>query len=241
MPLSIISHYYNNSASVEKAVAAYREISRLHPEMFEFVLIDDHSHEPISQDLFEGIPSLRVFRILEDVAWNMPAARNIGVSEARFNKLLIMDIDHMVDLSRFDLFLSDVEALKIGEIARFRRKRRSLTNQNEWIEIRSHMNSFLIHKSDFVDVGGYEEEFSGHYGQEDKFFTACCRKNGIAEVMLDSYLVLQGKATSNLVRDKTVNADKLDSILKEKTFRASKYLTYKWTQIYPISSRPLEA
>ncbi|MEH3144328.1 MAG: glycosyltransferase family A protein [Methylobacterium frigidaeris] len=233
MKLSIVSHFYNNEESVSKAVESYREMSRLHPETFDFVLVDDHSHDAIDANLFSDVENLRVFRIIEDVAWNMPAARNIGVQEAFCDKIVLMDIDHLVDPTQIGNLLSDAERLKVGQIGQFRRRKRVKNSDHEWIEIASHINSFMIHKSDFIRVGGYEENFSGNYGHEDKFFKVCCRRCNMTEIAFDTTLLVQGRATQQLDRDKSVNTTKLENLLRNQTWRAERYLTYKWEMIHP--------
>jgi hypothetical protein len=36
--------------------------------------------------------------------------------------------------------------------------------------------SFLMHKDDFEEIGGYDEDFSGHYGHDDNLFNDMVKK-----------------------------------------------------------------
>ena len=230
MRLSVVSHFYNNASAVEAMLASFRNMSRVSPGAFDFILVDDHSHEAVDPTLFEGIENLRVFRIVEDVAWNMPAARNIGVYEARCEKILLMDIDHVVDPTQVDNLLSDADRLGIGKLGYFKRKKRV---NDGLTELASHINSFIIHGSDFLKSGGYEEDFSGHYGHEDKFFRICCRRNGIKEVPLETTLIVKDSATRNLDRDKSFNTVILNRLIEEGATKPTKYMTCQWVPTFP--------
>jgi hypothetical protein len=230
MKLSIVSHYYGNAPAVEKVLSSFRAMATDRPGSFDFVLIDDHSHEPINPILFEGVEGLRVFRIVEDVRWNMPAARNIGVREALCEKILLMDIDHIIEPSDVDVLLTDAESLPQGAIGSFRRMKKT---DGAWREVEPHINSFMIHKADFLAVGGYEEQFSGNYGHEDKFFKICCKRNGLTRVMLSTVLFVRGSSTPDLDRDKSANTVILDRLLESKATKAQKTMAYSWTALYP--------
>jgi glycosyltransferase involved in cell wall biosynthesis len=236
LKLSVVSHYYNNASSVEKALQSYRDMASAHPGAFEFILVDDHSHEPMDPKIFEGLENLRVFRITADVAWNMPAARNIGVHEAASDKVLLLDIDHVVEPGGVEGLLADAERLSLGKIGHFQRMKRD-RKLGGWRQIEPHINSFMIHKSDFLRAGGFEERFSGNYGAEDKYFQVCCRRSGITDVVFDTKLLVSGSATENLDRDKSVNTVILEDLLERRVYKAEKFMTYSYSRIFPERRR----
>lgn len=233
MKISIVSHYYNSPGFIFPFLDMLRALSVSYPGVVDSVLVDDHSHELVDPDHFRGIENLRVFRIDEDVAWNMPGARNIGVKEALCEKILLLDADHVVGPESFSKLLSDAEQLKRGQIGQFRRKKRTGSSPEEWVDVPSHINSFLIHKSDFLAVGGYDESFSGNYGHEDKFFKVCCRRHEIREIQLNTPLLAQGHHTPKLDRDKSINRAILDKYLSGNVNVSQKSLSYHWHKIYP--------
>jgi hypothetical protein len=162
----------------------------------------------------------------------MPAARNIGVHEARCEKIVLLDIDHGFRSDDTQSLMLDAERLAPSEIGHFPRMKKE---GGEWIEIRPHINSFLICKSDYMRIGGYEESFSGHYGCEDKFFQVCCRKNGIRHKLMSTHTFVVAGATQNLDRDKSVNQAVLDRLMENPLPRAEKFMTYGWERVYPGS------
>ncbi|NKX45336.1 glycosyltransferase family 2 protein [Roseicyclus persicicus] len=238
MQLSIVSHYYNNVSAVEKMIASFAQMERDFPDYFDFVLVDDHSHKPVPLNMFEGLRNLRVFRIKEDVAWNMPAARNIGVHEARCEKIVLLDIDHGFHRDDTRSLMLDAERLQQNEIGHFPRMKKE---KGGWVEINPHINSFLICRSDFMRVGGYDESFSGSYGCEDKFFQVCCRKNGIKRKLMSTMAFVVASATQDLDRDKSINQTILERLMSKPVPRAEKFMTYSWEKIHPKSELSVSA
>ena len=137
-----------------------------HPET-RVVIVDDGYPEPL--EVLEGID---VYRILEDIPWNMPGAKNLGfhVSEGW---IICADIDHLVTRENID------EILKLEKV----RGRIYFLGRKDVItgDESHHCGEFLIHKDDFELVGGYDEEFSGYYGHDDTLFVYQCQKNLVVE------------------------------------------------------------
>ncbi|WP_082463915.1 glycosyltransferase [Sphingomonas sp. Leaf17] len=231
MLISIVSHYYNNQRSIEGMLESFQRLDSAYPNYFDFILVDDHSSEKIDNSIFEGIKNLRVFRIVEDIAWNMPAARNIGVKEAKSDKILLIDVDHTIKGEDIDSFVEDAGNLKRGEVARFKRFR--LSPEKEWYEIKSHINSFMIHKADFDEIGGYDEQFSGRYGGEDSFFKFCCERHNFKDIVVDTPLYVSGKSTAGLDRDNSENRKIYLSLVERNIGKPQKTMLCSWDQIYP--------
>ena len=230
MKLSIVSHYYNNLPAVRRVISSFADMERRHPGQFDFVLVDDHSSDLVPEDEFAKVQNLRVFRIREDVAWNMPAARNIGVFEAACDKILLIDVDHIVNPEHTTELLALAERMSELDKYVFRRFATSGTDRQE---VRYHLNSFLMTKAGFEKAGGFEELFSGHYGCEDKYFAVCCRSKGMIEKKTTEVelLVERGLHTPHLNRDKTLNLEILNSLMSEGHFRAKKVLAYPYDRV----------
>lgn len=177
--LTIISHFYNSWPRVAKVLEAYRSAQEIGKGQIEFVLIDDHSHDECNIDLKDLNPGLRMFRILEDIPWNMSAARNIGVLESRTSSVLLHDIDH--NFMAGDVVRLIEESKRIQQREKVYFKRAIVDNSGEMTNIKPHLNSFMMRRADFLSVGGYDELFSGAYGKEDVYFQWCCRKLGFSE------------------------------------------------------------
>jgi hypothetical protein len=117
------------------------------------VIVDDCSPEPL--DPIEGI---KVYRVLDDIKWNQPGARNLGfhVSEGW---IICADIDHLVTKSMVEE-LEKIEWKK-GHIYFLGREDDDTLH-----------NFFLIHKEDYDSIGGWDEDFCGNYGHDDTYFGA---------------------------------------------------------------------
>lgn len=158
--LSIVSTYYKQPAALAWVLERLEEVS---DQDFEFVLVDDGSGD--------GIPLAQVSRtsvrgtlvtLKRDRAWNIPGARNWGFALARGNTCLSTDLDHRPTSQTVE------QAIAMGEIRgtafTFQRRLENGTS------ISRHTDSFLIDRRDYWECGGYDERFSGSYGQNARDF-----------------------------------------------------------------------
>ncbi len=228
--VSIVTHFYNNPYCLDRMLRSFEGLAQAHPGAIEFIIVDDHSDPAPDPAIYDGIPDLRVFRLLDDVAWNMPGARNIGVHEAQSDMILLMDIDHIIDPQHNDRLLTLVDTFEPRTVATFGRIWRKPSGRTK--RKPGHINSFLIRKSDYLSVGGFEELFSGHYGHEDKYFKVCCRRNGIKETELELDLLIEpGTFTKVLDRDRSHNDTILKDLLQGGVFKAQKTLSFPYERI----------
>jgi glycosyltransferase involved in cell wall biosynthesis len=237
MSISIVANYYNNPEAVKLFLEGYKQACEQAPGLLELVLVDDHSHEVMGQVIFEAVPDLRVFRIVEDIAWNQGGARNIGAIEARNRVILFMDIDHTISAEEIPALLADASALELGQRVTPPRCRKS---QGDEIgeELKPNINCFMIHRQDFFMVGGYDEIFSGHYGQEDKFFFRCCRRKGIVDLPGNFTLTyLTGRSTKVLSRDKSHNNLVLETMMATGS-RSPYAFKNPYVQVFPPIEKP---
>lgn len=237
MSISLVVNYYNNANAVKLFLEWYREAAEQAPGLLELVLVDDHSDEAVDPIIFEAVPNLRVFRITDDIPWNQGGARNIGALEVRSRLIFFMDIDHTITLEEIPGFLAEAANLQLGYRMTPPRRRKSLGNE-EGEELKPNINCFLIHRQDFFKVGGYDEIFSGHYGQEDKFFFRCCRRKGLVDVLGKFTLTyMTGRSTKGLSRDKTRNDTVLETMMV--TGQRSPYAFQNpYVQIFPPLAAP---
>ena len=226
MAVSIVVNYYNNQRCLEPLLANYRKLSSIAKGFFELVLVDDHSHDAPDLKIFENTAGLRVFRVNEDVPWNMPGARNIGALESRNKLILFSDVDHILEVDQLGSFIEDSK--KINRGTRLVSSRKPLAQR----QLHPHVNCFLMYKQDFFKVGCYEELFSGHYGQEDKFFRYCCRYNGVEdEISNFSLTAVSGGATKHMNRDKDRNELVIETLISANTIKARKAFQFSYEQI----------
>ena len=133
------------------------------------LVIDDGSQRapalPVVEQRHRDQLDVSLYRIDTDIPWNMAEANNLAFREAKTECVIRTDIDHSLDTHdmRSLLYVLDRRPPK-GVYYKFKRK----TRDGE--RLRSHINSYVIHRDDYWDAGGYNEYFSGTYGKEDSDF-----------------------------------------------------------------------
>ena len=157
-------------------------------------IIDDCSPEPLGPQ--EG---LDVYRILTDIKWNIPGAKNLGF-EVLDGWILHLPIDHIIDKETYDQLCQmekkEDEVYFLGS---------HYQGEPEKPENSPH-DMVLIHKSAYNKIGGYDEDFAGEYGFEDGLFWKMCQNNFKAIDRFDIRIEWFPKGgTEKLVRDSTKN------------------------------------
>lgn len=150
------------------------------------IIVDDGTPEPL-----EAPKSVEIIRIPIDVPWNQPAARNKGFSKAE-GWIVCADIDHLVTKENVEDILNlNKEKGTVYFLGR--------EDTNSW-------NVYLIHKDDFENVGGYDEDFCGHYGYDDiDFLWRCQDKLKVEEVRDIKVKVFAKESSSKGNRDTEFN------------------------------------
>src|SRR5690606_35034604 len=111
-----------------------------------FVIVDDGS--PIPYDIPDVDLNLTWLKITEDIPWNNPGARNLGVTYAKSDKIVLTDIDHEFPIETLQ------HMLERGECGRFFFKFRRLY-QGAFLK-HSHPNIFLMSRGRFMRLWGYD-------------------------------------------------------------------------------------
>lgn len=176
----------------------------------EFVIVDDCS--PVEIIIPENINiNYQLLRITDDIKWNQGGARNLGVTYAKSNKIILTDCDHIFPE---DLF---AEILKSNPPRRtlFKFKRVNA----EGAKLNSPCNIFYTSKSVVQAVLAYDEEFCGNYGYEDVMFRAFQSriKNKINYFTRRKKIIASNidrdQSYHSLVRDTKINLDLLNKKL----------------------------
>jgi len=207
---------------VRRAVESYRDLAAAYPGQFEFVLIDDHSDPALDPKEVAGVPELRLYRVESDVSWNMAAARNIGAKESRGAVLVLHDVDHVLRVAEAAQVIALAAALDPKERIVF--SRYTIGPAGERTPEKTPMNNFMIRRSTFTEVGGYEEMFVGCYGYEDQFFKYCCAKHAVTWREGPPMELLHNAHTRDLSRDLSRNKALFDWLVAREVSRAE--LTY---------------
>lgn len=155
------------------------------------VYVDDCSPEPLEPQ--EGS---EVYRIDTDKKWNQGGARNLGMSQMK-GWVVMLDMDYHVTEEN----LKDLKALKKNKNCIYYLGREG--------EAPSY-TVYLIHTDGFKKVGGYDEDFCGHYGYEDTEFNWRAKKKLTSVECFDIKLGYSGGHAVQGDRDVDFNKKLLD-------------------------------
>lgn len=132
----------------------------------ELLIVDDCGDPPaeIPADIQAMLPC-KLFRVLEDIPWNQPGARNLAIEHADTRLILFVDPDMVFPAAMMDLMLADGGKLELGHVIRFQLRHR-VGHAKGHIDASS-PNTWFLHVVDFKSIGGYDEDYSGHKGWSD--------------------------------------------------------------------------
>jgi hypothetical protein len=149
------------------------------PKNFRFIFVDDGSpdHPLEVPDLIQTFFNVEVYRIEPNIPWNQPGARNLIMSQAQTDWVLLVDVDHVVSPSLVPQLLAfkPVPGL-CYKLGRFYEKTGMPQSMNP--------NQLLINRDDFWLAGGYDEDFCGHRGHDDHMLKCTLAARGINQVDL---------------------------------------------------------
>ena len=134
-------------------------------EHVQIILIDDHGTPSIEDMLSDKTAdyNLSVYRIQDDVKYNMPGALNLGMMVASTPWILTMDTDYSFPLDVMQRLLDFKPAQ--GEVYSF-----FLDRVTDGVHVardmKVHTNTFLLHRDMFIDLNGFDEDFSGKWSHE---------------------------------------------------------------------------
>jgi glycosyltransferase involved in cell wall biosynthesis len=221
--LSLIYPYYNNQACLERQLQLWSQLPQNLARRIEYVLVDDGSPQPaiVSPDC----PiNLTLARIKEDKPWNQPGARNLGMKLAEGEWAIANDIDHLFPQEGLEQVLSMTKDPRF--VYYFGRKR------EDGSEKYPHPNSFLVHRKAFWKVGGYDEDFCGHYGKDDILlrlqFESSCK---IVQLKEPALIELDNSATPGLMRKTRHNRwlfKKKQRMLEKGKYQNGPTLRFEW-------------
>ena len=195
--LTLITHVYNAQGPIDRQIERWKRFSPDLLSQLQFLIIDDHSDEPLKID--PGPLDLRLLRVDDDIDWNMPGCRNLAAIQSRTEWMLYFDADNIGGETAIAKLVGALPRLDPLRLHVFRRVENG-------VDVEPHINTFLITRRGFFQAGGYDEDFCGHYGYEDVVFRTMWRKYVGSELMFTDIAFEQiGFRTAGLNRDTTHN------------------------------------
>ncbi|MBV8380746.1 MAG: glycosyltransferase family 2 protein [Paucibacter sp.] len=221
--LSIVTHVYDQPAAVARHVAFWKSLPRELSQHIEFICVDDFSAEPLAIER-EHL-NLRLFRVIDDIDWNMPGCKNLGAFMARADWLLFFDIDAMCDAQALLKIVTNLSQLDGKTLYNFRRIENG-------VDVDPHINTLLMTKRGYFAAGGMDEDFSGHYGYEDVHFHHMWRHHVGGEVLFTDIAFEQLKVrTESLNRDTERNQALVNHKILVQGYQSSVgKLRFRWTE-----------
>jgi len=177
--LSLCLPFYKNPIMLAAQYAVWASYSDTMKDQIEIVLVDDGSPADVAALTVprpDGLPTLRIYRVLVDIPWHQHGARNLAATEALGPWLFLTDMDHVLPVESLRQVLAIVET---GTDAVYTFQRLDAPDlrptQNERGNLKPHCNTFLMTKARFWKVGGYDEDCVG-YGTDGYFRHRLYRK-----------------------------------------------------------------
>lgn len=174
------------------------------------VIIDDCYPEPLGP-----LDGMKVYRIIDDIKWNQPGARNLGVHVSN-GWIINVDIDHLVTKEMVEEMRKYV--WQRGHIYFLGREDDDMLH-----------NFFLVHKDDFEHAGGWDEDFSGHWGYDDYYFGIKVVKFLKPVYWTHIKSKIYKESSSIGIRDKSYNEKLLQTKLND--FSHTSRLRFNWIEV----------
>lgn len=165
MMLSLCMAFYTNSAMLTEQYrvwAAYPEVVK---RALEIVLVDDGSPDAaLAVPRPDGLPPLRIYRVLEDQPWHQHGARNLAAYKAAGEWLLLTDMDHVVPARSMAALIERLSVAMPREVFTFFRVDAPTftPKRDERGRLHPHPNTFAVRRTHFWAVGGYDEDCVGY-------------------------------------------------------------------------------
>lgn len=216
MTITVAMPYYRNQGMLRLHLETWAAYPPEVLDLLRFIIADDCSPEPaepvIRAARFDGDMSL--FRVEVDRPWAWDCARNIAMHHAPDGWCLLTDIDHLLTAENAARLV--YTPLKPGRFYTPGR-RRAVDGQ----PYKPHPNSFVIERSLFWEAGGYDEDFTGHYGKDSVWnrqldLVGQRREWPELELLLYGREVLPDASTSTLGRKGSEYDVALDPVLSKR-------------------------
>lgn len=169
--LTIVMPFYMNSKMLELQYSLWAQWPDHVKSQTNIILVDDGSPDPaIAVPRPQGLPEISIYRIFEDRPWHQHAARNLGADRALEGWMLLTDMDHVLSKRNAERLLNKLAKLDRDSIYMLDRVEAETglpTMQNG--RHKPHPNSFVVTRSTFWKIGGYDEDYCGVYGTDGLF------------------------------------------------------------------------
>jgi hypothetical protein len=191
MMLSYCIPYYKNPLMLAEQYRAWSAYPEDLKAEIEIVLVDDGSPAPaMSVPRPDGLPPLRIYRVLTDIPWHQHGARNLAAHEADGPWLFLTDMDHVLPAESLRTLLAVLQVSPANAVYTLgRRDAPDLkVTRDQHGRVKPHVNTFAIARAWFWAIGGYDEDCVG-YGTDGYFRKRLYAGRTIRRHLTDLYVV----------------------------------------------------
>lgn len=246
--ISIIHPYYNNIQTFNYQHSQWSQFSEHAKKNIEIIVVDDGSPDfPCKAPQRTNGVDLKILRIEEDIPWNCAGAANLGITEAKYDWILHVDMDKGISPLNADRFLElDFSDPLVKYWPRWVFSSVNARGVVKKMASVIHCNSYLMNKETFWKTGGYDEDFSGNYGYQDSLFVHDCEQLGLnmiefPDTVANDYPYLHDlnrqrdckDARCLVPRGREDNHKRFNYKVSGRIERNYKILNFNWHQVYP--------
>jgi len=164
--ITIVLSYYENGLMLERHLEEWAGYAPEVKAELRAVVVDDGSpRDPAVAHLRNvGFP-VDVYRIRQNLIWNVAGARNLGMTQAPDGWCLLTDIDHLLKAD-YAAKLTASPPFISGYYYHLARR----WSDGRYLE--PHRNSYVIERALYWRAGGCDEDFTGWWGAGEGPFRA---------------------------------------------------------------------
>ena len=169
--LTIVMAIYGQPKMLAKQVDTIAGYSSEIQDQLSVIIVDDHGDPAVTKDEVERLRCpVQIYRVDDDINWNQMGARNLGMDRAE-GWCVMIDPDMVFQEVVIRRMLSAVQSAKRGLVYHYGLHHvtgnHSEVSRNAGdLDYRS-PNTYLLHREDFFNAGGYDEDYRGNKGYSD--------------------------------------------------------------------------
>lgn len=174
--LTYITTYYDDKTRSEAALLdrLLKQIKEYNSSNLKLIIVDDSSPGIPAKDVVKDYinPNISLFRVKEDIGFNSHGARNLAMTYTTTEWNLLVDIDY--EFVGFDSLFEQLGELEKDIPHHFPVTPKYSTPN---VKTRPSINDFLITKTLFWKVGGYDSELFGFHAGDREFMVKISNNN----------------------------------------------------------------
>lgn len=170
--LTLVYPFFGEEKRFETLFDYWNSYSSEIKDSLQIVIVDDHGTPPIDSLMTKSKDkhcdfNLAIYRIEDDLKFNTPGALNLGIMCSSTPWILIMDSDCMFENNEMKKLIE----FKPDPLWQYKFPRKRITNDEHWAKnVRYLPCTMLFHKNMFLDIGGFDEDFTGSRSNGYAFF-----------------------------------------------------------------------